>query len=87
MAELSKKLQLTDAQKKQLAPIVEQRDREAWLRIAAGNVPNLVDLGTGGWGKVILDPLNSSMTTTMAKLDTLGSLISAYATCRRVLKS
>ena len=29
MAELSKKLQLTDAQKKQLAPIVEQRDREA----------------------------------------------------------
>src|SRR5258708_10715213 len=29
MAELSKKLQLTDAQKKGLAPIVEQRDREA----------------------------------------------------------
>jgi hypothetical protein len=29
MAELSKKLQLTDTQKKQLAPIVEQRDREA----------------------------------------------------------
>ena len=50
------------------------------LRIAAANVPNLVDLETGGWGKVILDPLNSSMTTTMAKLDTLGSLISAYAT-------
>ena len=50
------------------------------LRIAAGNVPNLVDLETGGWGKVILDPLNSSMTTTMAKLDTLGSLISACAT-------
>jgi hypothetical protein len=25
-------------------------------------------------------PLNSSMTTTLAKLDTLGSLISAYAT-------
>src|SRR6516164_9181622 len=50
------------------------------LRIAAGNVPNLVDLETGGWGKVILDPLNSSMTTTMAKLDTLGSLIAAYAT-------
>jgi hypothetical protein len=50
------------------------------LRIAAGNVPNLVDLESGGWGKVILDPLNSSMTTTMAKLDTLGSLICAYAT-------
>jgi hypothetical protein len=50
------------------------------LRIAAGNAPNLVDPATGGWGKVLLDPLNSSTTTTMAKLDTLGSLISAYAT-------
>jgi hypothetical protein len=34
------------------------------LRIAAGNAPNLVDPATGGWGKVLLDPLNSSMTTT-----------------------
>ncbi len=50
------------------------------LRIAAGNAPNLVDPATGGWGKVLLDPLNSSMTTTMANLDTLGSLISANAT-------
>ena len=50
------------------------------LRIAAGNVPNLVDPATGRWGKVLLDPLNSSMTTTMATLDTLGSLITAYAT-------
>jgi hypothetical protein len=50
------------------------------LRIAAGNAPNLVDPATGEWGKVLLDPLNSSMTTTLAKLDTLGSLISAYAT-------
>ena len=36
------------------------------LRIAAGNAPNLVDPVTGGWGKVLLDPLNSSMTTTLA---------------------
>jgi hypothetical protein len=50
------------------------------LRVAAGNAPNLVDPATGGWGKVLLDPLNSSMTTTLASLDTLGSLISAYAT-------
>jgi hypothetical protein len=50
------------------------------LRIAAGNTPNLVDPGTGGWGKVLLDPLNSSMTTTMANLDTLGSLITASFT-------
>ena len=50
------------------------------LRIAAGNVPNLVDPATGGWGKVLLDPLNSTQTTTLANLDTLGSLISAFAT-------
>jgi hypothetical protein len=50
------------------------------LRIAAGNAPNLVDPVTGKWGKVLLDPLNSSMTTTMAKLDTLGSLITATFT-------
>jgi hypothetical protein len=50
------------------------------LRIAAGNAPNLVDPATGKWGKVLLDPINSSMTTTLASLDTLGSLISAYFT-------
>ena len=50
------------------------------LRIAAGNVPNFVDLATGGWGKVIVDPLNSFQTTTLANLNTLGSLISAYFT-------
>ncbi len=50
------------------------------LKIAAGNVPNLVDPATGKWGKVLLDPLNSSMTTTMANLDTLGSLITASFT-------
>jgi len=50
------------------------------LKIAAGNVPNLVDLATGGWGKVIVDPGNSTWTTTLANFDTLGSLISAFAT-------
>jgi hypothetical protein len=50
------------------------------LRIAAGNVPNLVDPSTGTWGKVLLDPLNSSQTTTLAKLNTLGNLITAFAT-------
>jgi len=50
------------------------------LRIAAGNVPNLVDPQTGAWGKVILDPLNSTQTTTLANLNTLGSLISAFFT-------
>ncbi len=50
------------------------------LRIAAGNAPNLVDPATGTWGKVLLDPLNSAQTTTLATLNTLGSLITAYAT-------
>jgi hypothetical protein len=47
------------------------------LTIAAGNTPNLVDLATGGWGKVLLDPINSTQTTTLASLDTLGALITA----------
>jgi hypothetical protein len=50
------------------------------LRTAAGNVPNLVVPATGGWGKVLLDPLNSTQTTTLANLDTLGSLITAFFT-------
>ena len=50
------------------------------LRIAAGNAPNLVDPATGGWGKVIVDPLNSTQTTTLANLNTLGSLITAFFT-------
>jgi ethanolamine utilization protein EutQ (cupin superfamily) len=53
---------------------------ELGLRIAAGNAPNLVDPATGSWGKVLLDPLNSTQTTTLANLDTLGSLITAFAT-------
>ncbi|MEJ2084776.1 MAG: hypothetical protein P8Y44_03750 [Acidobacteriota bacterium] len=52
------------------------------LRIAAGNVPNLVDLTTGGLGTVIQDPLNSSQTTTLAKFNTLGILLSACITAK-----
>jgi hypothetical protein len=50
------------------------------LRIAAGNVPNLVDPATGAWGKVLLDPINIAQNTTLAKLNTVGSLIAAFAT-------
>jgi hypothetical protein len=50
------------------------------LRIAAGNVPNLVDPATGAWGKVLLDPINITQNTTLASLNTLGSLIAAFAT-------
>ena len=47
------------------------------LRIAAGNVPNFVDLASGGWGGPIQDPLNSSQTPTMANFATLASLLAA----------
>jgi streptogramin lyase len=50
------------------------------LRIAAGNVPNLVDLETGGLGSVIQDPLNSSQTATLATLNTLGNLLTGCIT-------
>ncbi len=46
------------------------------LRIAAGNVPNFVDVGTGGYGGPIQDPLNGPQTTTLANFATLGSLLS-----------
>jgi len=50
------------------------------LRIAAGNVPNLVDLETGGLGPVIQDPLNSSQTPALATLNTLADLLAACIT-------
>ena len=50
------------------------------LGIAAGNVPNLVDLETGGLGPVIVDPLNAPRTTTLAKFNTLGLLLSGCVT-------
>lgn len=50
------------------------------LRIAAGNTPNLVNLETGGWGEVIVNPGNSTWSTSLANLNTLGSLITASFT-------
>src|SRR3954468_1106634 len=50
------------------------------LRIAAGNVPNLVDLATGALGPAIQDPLNSAQTTTLATFDTLANLLAGCAT-------
>jgi hypothetical protein len=50
------------------------------LRIAAGNVPSLVDLETGGWGTTIQDSLNGGQTPTMANFATLADLLSACAT-------
>src|SRR5215510_10549130 len=45
------------------------------LRIAAGNVPNLVNLATGGYGDVIQDALNSNQTPTMAMFATLANVM------------
>ncbi|MBY5544067.1 hypothetical protein [Rhizobium leguminosarum] len=50
------------------------------LKIAAGNVPNFVDLATGAWGDAIQDPLNSTQTQTMANFATLANLLSACVT-------
>jgi hypothetical protein len=50
------------------------------LRIAAGNVPNFVDIQTGGWGAAIQDPLNSGQTPTMANFATLADLLAGCAT-------
>jgi streptogramin lyase len=50
------------------------------LRIAAGNVPNLADLETGGLGPVIQDPINSAETTTLATFNTLANLLAGCIT-------
>ena len=50
------------------------------LRIAAGNVPNFVDLATGGYGTAIQDGLNSSQTPTMANFATLGNVLAGCTT-------
>ena len=50
------------------------------LKIAAGNVPSLVDLQTGGWGTTIQDSLNSSQTPTMANFATLADLLCGCVT-------
>jgi hypothetical protein len=50
------------------------------LNIAAGNVPNFVDLSTGGWGGPIQDPLNSGQTPTMANFATLADALAGCAT-------
>jgi sugar lactone lactonase YvrE len=50
------------------------------LNIAAGNVPNLVDVESGGLGPVVTNALNGPQTTTLAKLNTLGILLSGCVT-------
>lgn len=45
------------------------------LKIAAGNVPNFVNLTTGGWGDTIQDALNSTQSPTMANFATLANVL------------
>jgi len=53
------------------------RGNATGLQIAAGNVPNMVDLQTGSHGPVIINALNGPRTTTLARFNTLGALLSA----------
>jgi outer membrane murein-binding lipoprotein Lpp len=50
------------------------------IGIAAGNVPNFVDLSTGGYGPIIVDALNSGQTPTMANFATLSSILAGCIT-------
>src|SRR5664280_368744 len=50
------------------------------LRIAGDNVPNFVDLQTGGYGATIVDALNSGQTPTMANFATLSSIVAGCVT-------
>jgi hypothetical protein len=50
------------------------------LRIAASNVPNFVDLETGGYGATIQDGLNSTQTPTMMNFATLSSVMAGCTT-------
>jgi streptogramin lyase len=53
------------------------------LRIAAGNVPNFVNLETGGYGVTIQDALNSGQTPTMANFSTLANALAGCVTMIR----
>jgi hypothetical protein len=50
------------------------------LKIAAGNIPNFVDLETGGYGPIIMDALNGAQTPTMANFGTLASVMAGCVT-------
>ncbi len=50
------------------------------LRVAAANVPNFVDLATGGYGSVIADGLNGTQTPTLAHFGTLADVLAGCAT-------
>lgn len=50
------------------------------ITIAAKNTPNLVNPVTGSWGDVLTDPFNITQNETLARLNTLAALITAFGT-------
>jgi len=50
------------------------------LSIAAGNVPNFVDLESGGYGTAIQDAINSTQTPTLANFATLTNVMAGCIT-------
>lgn len=50
------------------------------VAIAAKNTPNLVDPVSGTWGDALMDPFNITQNETLARLNTLAALITAYGT-------
>lgn len=53
------------------------------LSIAAGNTPNLVNPETGSWGEVLVNPFNITQNETLARINTLASLISAFGVAKQ----
>jgi streptogramin lyase len=45
------------------------------LKIASGNVKNLVNPETGEWGDVLINGNNSSLSSTLARFNTMGNLL------------
>lgn len=52
------------------------------VAIAAKNTPNLVNPITGSWGDVLTNPFNITQNETLARLNTLAALITAYGTVK-----
>lgn len=52
---------------------------ELGLKIAAGNVKNFANVETGEWGRVVTNPNNLTVSTSLARLNTLSNLIALCA--------
>lgn len=48
------------------------------ITVAANNTPNLINPATGTWGDVLTDPFNVTQNETLARLNTLAAIITAF---------